>query len=165
MRPIMSDEKMNQSVLSTAYTTQPTWFKIMAAYGAGFISCDTCQVVQGGEHECLRDKRHMPAAVPCCRLRKVSFTPRRRLCLMETTSRTGITLRVTDKMTPTMGATIAGVRSYIMLTLLLLCGPPVTFVAEAAAAIFLYKAKVCSNTGSISCRQANGIELSKRPVA
>ena len=31
MRPIMWAEKMNQSVRSTAYTTQPVWFSIMAA--------------------------------------------------------------------------------------------------------------------------------------
>lgn len=29
--PIMSEEKMNQSVLMTAYTTQPTWFRTIAA--------------------------------------------------------------------------------------------------------------------------------------
>lgn len=38
-RPVLSAEKMNQSVLSTAYTTHPVWFKIIAAKGIGLNSC------------------------------------------------------------------------------------------------------------------------------
>ena len=37
--PLESIVKMNQSVCSTAYTTQPVWFRIIAAKGVGFSSC------------------------------------------------------------------------------------------------------------------------------
>ncbi len=41
-------------------------------------------------------------------------TPRRRFARMDTTSRMGTRLRVTDRATPMMGATIAVVNEYVM---------------------------------------------------